>query len=143
MSAKDDVRKASKAFYAALNRMLDGDAASLAEIWSHSATVSTQHPVGGREVGWANVKGTWQQVAKAMSGGRVNLNDQLIRVVGDLAYEIGNERGHSILGGREVPIEHRVTNVYRREAGGWKIVHHHADLSPAMVDALGRLHRTK
>jgi ketosteroid isomerase-like protein len=38
-----------------------------------------------------------------------------------------------------VRIEQRVTNVYRRESGAWKIVHHHADLSPAMIDVLSRL----
>jgi hypothetical protein len=30
-----------------------------------------------------------------------------------------------------------VTNIYRREGGGWKMVHHHTDVSPAMVEALG------
>ena len=40
------------------------------------------------------------------------------------------------LAGRQVPIEHRVTNIYRREDGDWKVVHHHTDLSPAMQDVL-------
>jgi len=26
-----------------------------------------------------------------------------------------------------------------RDGRGWKIVHHHSDLSPAMIDVLGRL----
>jgi hypothetical protein len=30
-------------------------------------------------------------------------------------------------------------NVYRREAGAWKIVHHLTDLSPVMMDVLARL----
>jgi hypothetical protein len=33
MSTENEVRQASKQFYAALNRMANGDAASLAEIW--------------------------------------------------------------------------------------------------------------
>jgi hypothetical protein len=52
MSAEDEVRKASEQFYSALNRMLNGDAGPLADIWSHSASVTTLHPLGGREVGW-------------------------------------------------------------------------------------------
>jgi hypothetical protein len=32
-----------------------------------------------------------------------------------------------------------VTNIYQREAGAWKIIHHHADLVPAMVEVLQRL----
>ena len=29
-----------------------------------------------------------------------------------------------------------VSNIYRREDGDWKVVHHHTDLSPAMQDVL-------
>ncbi|MHC4074303.1 MAG: hypothetical protein ACYTGS_20140 [Planctomycetota bacterium] len=43
MSTEDDVRKASKQFYAGLNRMANGDAAPLADSWSHSAAVTTMH----------------------------------------------------------------------------------------------------
>jgi ketosteroid isomerase-like protein len=139
MAAEAAVRKASKAFYAALNRMAAGDAGPMADVWSHGATATTMHPIGGREVGWSKVKGPWTQVASLCSGGKVALNGQLIRVVGGLAYEVGVEKGHMTLAGTEVPIEHRVTNVYRREGGKWKIVHHHTDLSPAMVDLLARL----
>jgi ketosteroid isomerase-like protein len=143
MPAQDEVRKASKGFYAALNSMLKGDAGPLAGIWSHGAAVTTMHPIGGRQAGWGKVKATWEQVAKSMSDGQVKLNDQLIRVVGDLAYEVGTEKGHSVIGGQKVAIEHRVTNVYRREVGGWKIVHHHADVSPAMLEVVSRLQGKK
>lgn len=133
------VRKASKDFYAALNRMLNGDSGPLAAIWSHGAGVTTMHPIGGRELGWAPVRQTWDNVAKAMSGGQVALNDQLIRVAGDMAYEVGTEKGYAVLGGQRIAIDQRVTNVYRQEAKGWKIVHHHTDVSAAMQDAARRL----
>jgi ketosteroid isomerase-like protein len=139
VSTEDEVRKASEQFYAALNRMANGDAGSLADIWSHSATVTTMHPIGGREVGWDEVKGPWQQVAQLASGGQVKLSGQLIQVSGDMAYEVGTEQGQFTLAGEQVSIKQRVTNIYRREAGGWKIVHHHADISPAMLDILSRL----
>jgi ketosteroid isomerase-like protein len=32
-----------------------------------------------------------------------------------------------------------VTNIYRRESGEWKLVHHHSDISVAMTDALEHL----
>ena len=51
MTTEDEVRAASETFYAALNRMLSGDAGALGEIWSHSSAVTTMHPIGGREVG--------------------------------------------------------------------------------------------
>jgi ketosteroid isomerase-like protein len=139
MSAEDEVRKASEQFYAALSRMINGDAAPLSDIWSHSATVATMHPIGGRQVGWEQVRDSWEQVAKLASGGQAKLHDQMIQVVGDLAYEVGVERGKVKLAGEQVDIEHRVTNIYRREPGGWKVVLHHTDLSPAMLAILSRL----
>lgn len=139
MKRQGTVGKASRQFYAALNRMLNGDAGPLAAIWSHSASVTTMHPVGGREQGWSKVNGRWRQVARVMSGGRVRLSNRLLRVAGDVAYEIGTEQGWLKLGRQRVTIKHRVTNIYRREAGAWKVVHHHTDVAPGLVQALGRL----
>jgi hypothetical protein len=56
VQAEEEVRAASEKFYAAWNRMLHGNAGSLPEILSHSATVTTLHPIGGREVGWDQVR---------------------------------------------------------------------------------------
>jgi hypothetical protein len=44
MTIENDVRAASEKFYSALNRMLNGDAVPLGDIWSHSATVTTMAP---------------------------------------------------------------------------------------------------
>jgi ketosteroid isomerase-like protein len=139
MSIEGDVRAASAQFYAALNRMTGGDAAPLADVWSHGATVTTLHPIGGRQTGWDEVRGSFEQVAQLATGGHVDVRDQSIQVDGDLAYEVGVEVGQATIAGERVTIEQRVTNVYRREAGEWKIVHHHTDVSPAMLDILSRL----
>jgi ketosteroid isomerase-like protein len=139
MSTEDEVRKASEQFYAALNRMANGDARPLADIWSQGADVTTMHPIGGREVGWDKVRASFAQVAEIASEGRIRLDDQLIRVIGDVAYELGSERGQAKFAGQQVSLDHRVTNIYRREAGNWKLVHHHTDVSPAMLDVLNRL----
>jgi SnoaL-like domain len=49
----------------------------------------------------------------------------------DLAYTVGFERGPvSIDGGPVREMAMRVTQVYRRVDGGWKLVHRHADLAP-------------
>jgi ketosteroid isomerase-like protein len=139
MATDDEVRKASDKFYAALNSMANGDAGPVADVWSHSADVTSMHPLGGREVGWEEVAVPWGQVAQMASGGHVELADQLIRVSGDMAYEVGVEKGEMTLAGRQVPMNHRVTNVYRREGGEWKIVHHHTDESPATIELLKSL----
>jgi ketosteroid isomerase-like protein len=138
-SPEDEVRAASERFYAGLNQMANGDAGPLDDIWSHAADATTMHPIGGREVGWGKVQGSFQQVARVASEGRISLEDQIIRVTGDLAYELGIERGVLKLMGQQAPVDGRVTNIYRREAGNWKIVHHHTDLCPAMLEVLNLL----
>ena len=87
MSQEDEVRQASTHFYGALNRMLDGDNAPLADVWSHDATVTTFHPIGGRQTGWDEVRGSFEGVAGLASGGHAELRDQSVHVSGDLAYE--------------------------------------------------------
>lgn len=139
MALEDEVRKASKQFYSGLNSMANGDSGPLADIWSHDADVTTMHPIGGREIGWPAVRGSFAQVAKMSSKGKVELKEQIIHVVGDLAYELGIEYGKLTLAGEAVTIEHRVTNIYRKQGGAWKMVHHHTDTSPAMMDVLERL----
>src|SRR5215510_1516195 len=114
MTTEDEVRAASHKFYSALNRMLNGDAGPLGDIWSHSATVTTMHPIGGREVGWDQVRGSWEQLAQLATQGQVRLSDQFIQVAGDLAYELGVEHGQFTLGGQPVTGDIRVTNISSR-----------------------------
>lgn len=144
MSSNDDVKGASKQFYAALNSMLNGSAAQMDDIWSRNFAVTAMHPVGGREVGWDSVRESWEQVAQVSSDGQVQLGEQILEIAGDMAYELGVEKGQFKLADEQVNVESRVTNIYRRDADGWKIVHHHTDLSTAMLDVLGRIQaRTK
>ena len=139
MTAKDEVREASKQFYNALNRMANGNSGAMSDIWSHGPLVTALHPVGSRSVGWESVKESFAQVAQIASDGEIELKDQLVHVAGEVAYEVGVEHGQLKLAGQQVRIEHRVTNIYQREAGAWKMIHHHTDPSPAMLDVLGRL----
>ncbi|MGD9711141.1 MAG: nuclear transport factor 2 family protein [Thermomicrobiales bacterium] len=141
MSAKDDVQKASAKFYAALNAMAAGDSSSMSDIWVAGSEAAAMHPIGGRDDGAEQVLASFAQVASMASGGQVRLTDQRIQVGGDLAYELGVEEGDVTLAGEKIAINHRVTNIYRLENGEWKIVHHHTDASPAMLDLLERLQR--
>jgi ketosteroid isomerase-like protein len=139
MSTEDEVRTASRQFYAALNSMANGDAGRLEDIWSHGAAVTAMHPIGGRQVGWDAVRASFEQVAQSASDGKIELKDQLIHVAGDVAYEVGVEHGQFKLAGQKVTIDHRVTNIYQRKGGAWKMIHHHVDISPAMQDVVSRL----
>jgi uncharacterized protein DUF4440 len=50
-------------------------------------------------------------------------------VLGDMAYTVGFERfTSSFRGGPPSPRTFRVTHIYRRENGDWKLAHRHADV---------------
>ena len=135
MSTEDDVRAISNKFYSGLSRM---DVAALPEIWSHSDDVTTMHPMGGEQVGWEEVRGSFEGAAGLMTDSHVELIDQRIYAGTDLAYETGIERGGAKLAGEPVEFEHRVTNVYRLEDGQWKMIHHHTDVSTGLVEIMQR-----
>jgi ketosteroid isomerase-like protein len=69
-----------------------------------------------------------------------NLTDYRFELVaagasGDLAYTVGYEHASfSMDGGPVGPLTLRVTHVYRREDGEWRIVHRHADAPPTGTD---------
>ena len=50
--------------------------------------------------------------------------------IGDLAYTVGYEHTQAIVDGEPRSYTLRVTQVYRREGGEWKVVHRHADEVP-------------
>lgn len=139
MTTEDDVRAASDRFYDALEQMANGDAESMAEIWSHQGDVTTMHPIGGREVGWDAVQDSWESVAEFSEDGEVERTDQLVRVGGELAYELVIEQASASLAGQPVSGELRATNNYRLEDGDWKIVHHHVDPEEEFIEILQRL----
>ena len=137
MAVEDEIRQASEQFYAALNRTINGDSGSMMEVWSHGSDVTALHPLGGRETGWREVRASWEQVAQGFSDGQVSIEDLVVVPLSDdVAYTLGTEHGQATLGEETVSIDWRVTNIYRREEGEWKMVLHHTDVSPELVEAL-------
>ena len=99
MSDLDGVRAASAKFYAALNKMVNGESSSMDECWWHEGSVTAMHPIGGRTPGWDGVRESFAGVAGLSTGGQVALKDQMIEVGGDMAYELGLEDGKVTLAG--------------------------------------------
>jgi hypothetical protein len=109
-------------FYAALRR-LHRDPAALPELlalWSQGEGVSTMNARGGVERGAAAVRERWTWWAAQGIPMDAEPIETLSRVVGaDLAVTTALEH-HS---DRTL----RVTHVYRREGGAWRMVQRHAD----------------
>ena len=130
----DAVRAASDQLYDALEALLNGDAGSMAEIWSHEDDVTTMTELGGREEGWDAISESMEEAAAVCSDGTATRKDQVIRVTGDLAYELCTESLSATFAGEPITWEHRATNIYRKENGEWKVVHQHADLNAELAE---------
>ena len=109
-----------------------GDPGPRLAMWSRRDPVSLFGAFGPNKRGWDAVSQTFRWVASRfsnVSGFRFEL--VAADVSGDLAYTVGYE--HSVVsfdGGATEPRTLRVTHVYRREDGEWKIVHRHGDVPP-------------
>jgi ketosteroid isomerase-like protein len=126
----DGVKTASKAFYAALAVLDNGEA--MEKVWAHTPYVTY---VGPRAktiiVGWDAQKKYWVDTNKLFSSRDVTLSDQHIHVNGNLAWEMGQESGTpKMKDGKEAKADYIVTNVYEKIDGRWLIVSHHVQPKP-------------
>lgn len=116
---------------AAEDALHDGDAAPRFETWSQQAPVTlfgawlnAYDPDASREV--------FRRLAESFADA-VSSQIELIaaEVSGDLAYTAHREITSTSVDGEPREYVLRVTQVYRREAGTWKVVHRHGDTEPA------------
>ena len=105
------------------------------ELWSRKDPITLLGAFGVAATGWDEVTRAFEWVAsKYASCERFRLEVIAAGVHGDFAYTVGYEYSLvSLEGGPLTPNRHRVTHVYRRENGDWKIVHRHADGEEAEV----------
>jgi len=140
----EEVRQASDRLYAAMNRAINGDIDDeMFNVFSHTDDVTAMHPMGGRQLGWPEVRASYEMAAAGVDDGSVEVSDLQIALLGeDGACVTGTEIASATVGGAPISFSLRFTNVYRREGGVWKVVHHHADLMPdlaaTMEEAIAR-----
>lgn len=107
-----------------------GDAAPLGQLVARSSDASFFSPRGDYVTGADAVRARYDQDAAAFESGSDNRFEILdMGASGDIAYWVGLQRAHARLRGQPepVPFNLRITEVFRREGGEWKLVHRHAD----------------
>ena len=99
-------------------------------LYSRRDDVTLANPFGPPVHGWNEVSATLDRAAAHYRDGEVVGFDNVSTVVtADLAYTVEVERFRARVGGAEerAPVSVRVTSVFRREDGAWKVIHRHAD----------------
>jgi ketosteroid isomerase-like protein len=111
-------------------RFVQGDPEDWMALWSRTDPVSVFGGFGYVSQGWPDVSATLRKASARLSGGTsYRLDLAVARVSGDTAYTVGIE--HSTLsmdGAPPADTALRVTQIYRRENGDWKIIHRHGDI---------------
>jgi ketosteroid isomerase-like protein len=132
MSEVDDfVAEIHPRLVAELQALHNGDPGPRLAMWSTKDPVTLFGAAMGGS-GWEQVSGIFRSIASRWS----DCTDQRVEVLaagvsGDLAYTV--ELEHTSVSVDGVPVEPytlRVTQVYRREDGEWKVVHRHGDQLP-------------
>lgn len=110
----------------------DGDPGPRMALWSHTDPVTLFGAAVPVESGWPGLERTFRWLATRFSRSEA-FDVELVAagVSGDLAYTVGFEHArYAFDGGPVGPATLRVTHVYRREDGEWRVVHRHGDRAP-------------
>ena len=128
----DALARALEQENAAVAAMLNGDPGPVINSLAVSDDVTLFGAWGPIEKGHKAVADTWRWVgSRFTSADAVDVERTVVASSGDLAYTVGFERSHvSVDGGPPRDMVIRVTHIYRRIDGDWKLVHRHADSPP-------------
>jgi len=129
-STSDDLDRAIELHHQAGDAIMKGDQGGYAELYSRRDDVTLGNPFGPFAHGYANVLRTLQGAASHYRDGEATGFERVAEHLSpDLACFVEVERYRAKVGGRQeiTPVSVRVTSIFRKEDGVWRLVHRHAD----------------
>jgi len=118
-----EVVEANARFYRAFEAL---DIAEMDRVWAHGEHVKCVHPGWPLLSGWEAVRESWDTIFTNTEEMRFTLSNVSAMVGGDLAWVTCTENILSDVGGRVTVTAILATNLFERDAGGWRVIHHHA-----------------
>lgn len=118
-----------------------GDAEPLDQIVARTSDATFFGPRGDYEHGAEAVATRYTRDAQAFApGGDSSFEILDIGASGGIAYWVGFQRATAYMQGHSDPVlfNLRVTEIFRREGGEWKMVHRHADVLATSTEASKR-----
>ena len=109
---------------------VNGNPEPAKKLFSQREDVTIGNPFGPVRRGWRQVAETMERAASLYRDGEVIRFESMAKyATAELAYIVEVERYQAKVGGRQdvTPVSLRVTSIFRREDGFWKITHRHAD----------------
>ena len=114
-----------------------GDLGLAARVWSGTKDVSAITPMGHSH-GWEEAKGMYQFFADNFTDRHLQARDIIVHLMGDAAWVEYNWHFDAKMkaNGMEIHSDGRESEVFRKNDGGWRIVHIHYS-GPAMGPSPG------
>jgi ketosteroid isomerase-like protein len=115
--------------HAAMAKVANGDTSAIKALYAHTDDATSFYGWGGYEKGWEAVAKRWDWAGRQFQGGTVSYESVSAVVTEELAYTTDIETFQARMDGVERPLawSNRVTHVFRRECGEWRLVHRHAN----------------
>lgn len=124
------VRAAIERLHAAMADVANGDVAAIKALYSHTADATSFYGWGGYENGWDAVGKRWDWAGQQFQGGSVAYENVTTVVTPEMFYladieTFSNQRMAGVAG--PTGWSNRVTHIFRREAGDWRLLHRHGN----------------
>src|SRR5262245_5253642 len=115
--------KANARFYEAFeNQALD----AMSRVWAHGDHVACIHPGWPSLSGWLAVRASWETIFRNSGEMRFTLTDLRVEVRGRAGWVSCTENILTADGSKIGVTAIMATNVFERDAEGWRLVLHHA-----------------
>jgi len=119
---QQEVAKANESFYRAFESL---DIKRMESVWDRDDAIQCGHPGWRILRGWQPVMESWRTIFENTPQIRFLLTDVTVEVRDGLAWVTLYENLNSSLEGQNVAATILTTNIFRKGADGWRMIHHH------------------
>jgi ketosteroid isomerase-like protein len=119
---QQEVAKANESFYRAFESL---DIKRMESVWDRDDAIQCGHPGWRILRGWQSVMESWRCIFEDTPAIHFNLTDVSIEICGGLAWVTLYENLNSSVEGQNVAATILTTNIFRKGADGWRMIHHH------------------
>jgi ketosteroid isomerase-like protein len=142
VNLETSAQQALDLLHAAMAKVANGDVSAITALYSHSDEATSFYGWGGYEKGWEAVSKRWDWAALQFQGGKV-AHETISRVItAEMFYvteleTFSNQRVAGVAG--LTGWSNRVTHIFAREGGEWRLIHRHANRLEAQFDPAEKL----
>lgn len=117
-----EVERANDRFYRAFESL---DISRMEETWAKDRPTTCIHPGWGLRSGWPAVRDSWVLIFNHTAGIRFEVTDVDTVIAGEWARVTCREHISTTVDGEAQTILVLATNLFWKDAAGWKLFHHH------------------